>query len=106
MYSVKNHMKNLKVKVIIQARHNSQGSSYSATAYLIEPDRRPFNVVQTGSASDKASQESAIQSSLEDLRKHLISNYWRSIDIALSNPHCILIEQREIIEDSRTQKKS
>lgn len=99
-------MKNLKVKVIIQAKRNSQGSSYSATAYLIEPDRGPFNVVQTGTSSNKPSQEMATQSSLEDLRNHLDDNYWRIIDAALRNPKGILIEQREISEINNSPKKN
>lgn len=99
-------MKNLKVKVIIQAKHNSQGSSYSATAYLIEPDRRPFNVVQTGSSTDKVSQESATRSSLENLRNHLNENYWRIIDVALRNPKGILLEQREIDELKIPEKRN
>lgn len=99
-------MRNLKVKVIIQAKHNSQGSTYSATAYLIEPDRRPFNVVQTGSSNINVSEESATRSSLEDLRSHLDDRYWRIIDVALRNPKGILIEQREIDELKSPQKRN
>jgi hypothetical protein len=97
-------MNKLKIKIIVYARHNEDKSVYSATAYLIEPSRLPFDVVQTGTSKNLSSEEDAMRLALLNLKDRSINIYYKIIESALVNPTGILVEQRQSSGSKRANK--